>query len=112
MKENVFTTRLLDIIIPKSTTLKDFTDMFIVMNSEDQDLKKIFTDFRPPVFEEGHIVTILYNLLCSVNFLHSANIMHRDLKPSNILISSECSIMICDFGLARSINEQQLELMR
>lgn len=53
--------------------------------------------------EDEHFVIILYNLLCSINFLHSANIAHRDLKPANILIDSECNVKICDFGLARSM---------
>ena len=37
-----------------------------------------------------------------MNFLHSANVMHRDLKPQNILLTSQCSVYICDFGLART----------
>ena len=48
--------------------------------------------------EQEHIVLIIYNILCSLNFLHSANIMHRDLKPANILLKKDCSIKLCDFG--------------
>jgi serine/threonine protein kinase len=44
---------------------------------------------------------IIFNMLCGVNFIHSAGVVHRDLKPGNILISSDCSAKICDFGLAR-----------
>jgi mitogen-activated protein kinase 1/3 len=35
--------------------------------------------------------------------MHTAKILHRDIKPANILINEDCSIKICDFGLARSI---------
>lgn len=34
--------------------------------------------------------------------MHSAKVLHRDLKPSNILCNSDCTLAICDFGLARS----------
>lgn len=45
----------------------------------------------------------MYNLLCAVKYLHTANVLHRDLKPANILVNEDCSVKICDFGLARSI---------
>jgi serine/threonine protein kinase len=46
---------------------------------------------------------IVYNLLCGLKWVHSAEILHRDIKPSNILINEDCHIKICDFGLARSV---------
>lgn len=33
--------------------------------------------------------------------MHSAGLMHRDIKPCNILVDSECSVRICDFGQSR-----------
>lgn len=47
---------------------------------------------------------MVYNLLCAVKYLHSANVIHRDLKPANVLVNEDCSVKICDFGLARSIS--------
>ena len=29
--------------------------------------------------------------------------MHRDIKPENILIDNNSRVMICDFGIARSV---------
>ena len=43
-------------------------------------------------------------MLCAVKYLHSANVLHRDLKPANVLVNEDCSVKICDFGLARSIS--------
>jgi len=41
--------------------------------------------------------------LLGLKFLHSAEVLHRDLKPANVLINEDCSVKICDFGLARSV---------
>ena len=49
------------------------------------------------------MISILYNMLLAMNFIHSANIMHRDIKPANILVDVDCSIKICDFGLGRTL---------
>ena len=53
-------------------------------------------------------LVILYNLLCSLNYLHSVNVMHRDMKPSNILVTDDCMIKICDFGLSRGVIDDDL----
>ena len=35
-----------------------------------------------------------------------SQVLHRDLKPANVLLSGTCEVKICDFGLARVINEE------
>lgn len=68
----------------------------------DQNLSCVFTRVKNNSFTEQHVLTIMYNFLCAMNFLHTANVIHRDLKPQNILLTSQCSVYICDFGLART----------
>ena len=103
MKTNVFTTKLYDIIIAGPSD--KFESIFLVMDFTSHDLKKVFSSKHGLNFSftEQHAITILYNLLCSIKFIHSANIVHRDLKPSNILIDSQCGVKICDFGLSRTL---------
>lgn len=79
------------------------------MSHVDQDLAQIFNQNKKISFDNEHAKIVLYNLLCAVNFLHTANVMHRDLKPSNVLLTDQCSVKICDFGLARTL-PQDLKL--
>lgn len=50
-----------------------------------------------------HIQTIVYNICVGLKYLHSAKVLHRDLKPANVLLNEDCTVKICDFGLARSV---------
>jgi mitogen-activated protein kinase 1/3 len=34
--------------------------------------------------------------------MHESKVLHRDLKPANILLNEDCTVKVCDFGLARS----------
>ncbi|KAG8918257.1 hypothetical protein FRC01_001958, partial [Tulasnella sp. 417] len=38
----------------------------------------------------------------AVSYLHRENIVHGDIKAGNILISDDDTVLLCDFGLARS----------
>lgn len=71
----------------------------------ESDLKKMMNQAHEIDLDENHILLIIYNTLCAIKFIHSANVLHRDLKPANILVDSDCNIKICDFGLARTLPE-------
>ncbi len=45
----------------------------------------------------------MYQILRALKYIHTAKLIHRDLKPANILVDSNCTVKICDFGLCRSI---------
>ena len=60
-------------------------------------------------FSQDHLIVLIYNILCAVKYLHSANILHRDIKPSNILINNQCKVNFCDFGWSRTISNQTNE---
>lgn len=97
MKENKHTVKMLDLIVSEN-----MQSVFIVMNYIENDLKSVLLQKKTLVLTEDHTISILYKMLCALNFLHKANVIHRDLKPSHILIDECCNIAICDFSLART----------
>ena len=80
---------------------ENFTTIYVVLEYAESDFKKILKSSLN--LEIEHIKTMIYNLLCAVKFLHESKVIHRDLKPANVLVNEDCSIKLCDFGLARSL---------
>jgi mitogen-activated protein kinase 1/3 len=85
----------------KPTDLEKFDDVYLVIEQCDMDLKKLLKSSK--YLSEEQVKSIVYDMLCGLNYLHKSQIVHRDLKPANILINDDCTIHICDFGLARSL---------
>jgi len=97
-----------DIIPPKEP--RRFGALTIVFEFVDADLSKIFRTNQ--FFTTLHVQYMLYQILLGTKYMHSAKIVHRDLKPANILINEDCSIKICDFGLARGFSEDPEQLTK
>ncbi|KAH9494795.1 hypothetical protein Btru_020635 [Bulinus truncatus] len=50
--------------------------------------------------------------LCqTVQYLHDKNIVHGDIKPKNIMIDDDDNIILSDFGFARHLPNQNVELL-
>jgi predicted Ser/Thr protein kinase len=57
-------------------------------------------------WEPQRAARLIRTLAETVQVIHAQGILHRDLKPSNILLSADDTPKIADFGLARSVGEQ------
>ena len=86
--------------VPPDT--QHFNDIYIVTNLMESDLERIIRSRQ--VLTDQHFQYFLYQILRSLKYVHSANVLHRDLKPSNILVNANCDLAVCDFGLARGFH--------
>lgn len=57
-------------------------------------------------------VCIIYQIASGMKHAHSLNIIHRNLKPSNVFVSSDQTVKICNFGIAKMMpQKEQLSLI-
>eukprot|EP01090_Pellita_catalonica_P019597 TRINITY_DN6725_c0_g1_i1.p1 TRINITY_DN6725_c0_g1~~TRINITY_DN6725_c0_g1_i1.p1 ORF type:complete len:298 (+),score=58.96 TRINITY_DN6725_c0_g1_i1:46-939(+) len=52
-------------------------------------------------------VDIALQVARAMTYLHSRNVIHRDLKSHNLLVADGWKIKVCDFGLARQMQESE-----
>lgn len=78
-----------------------FSEIALVLERCEFDLKGLFKAGNH--LDQHHTRVLFYRLCLGVEYLHSVGIWHRDLKPANILINFDCTLKICDFGLARAV---------
>eukprot|EP00826_Nyctotherus_ovalis_P018924 TRINITY_DN1574_c0_g5_i1.p1 TRINITY_DN1574_c0_g5~~TRINITY_DN1574_c0_g5_i1.p1 ORF type:complete len:339 (-),score=53.14 TRINITY_DN1574_c0_g5_i1:44-955(-) len=90
---------LYDIIEPRDP--ENFDTLYLVTEYCQSDAKKLIKSATH--LQMAHIQLLMYNIMCGLKYMHSAEVIHRDLKPANILLNEDCSVKICDFGLARSV---------
>ncbi|NXR02747.1 MK09 kinase, partial [Sagittarius serpentarius] len=88
---------LLNVFTPQKS-LEEFQDVYLVMELMDANLCQVIH----MELDHERMSYLLYQMLCGIKHLHSAGIIHRDLKPSNIVVKSDCTLKILDFGLART----------
>lgn len=77
----------------------NFDEVYLYEELMEADLHAIIRSQQP--LSDAHFQSFIYQTLCGLKYIHSANVIHRDLKPGNLLVNADCELKICDFGLAR-----------
>lgn len=101
-QENIIST--VDVLVTRRSTT-DEDDLYIVTDLFPTDLHRVIHSKNVPLGGD-HVKFFLWQLLCATKYMHSGGVVHRDLKPSNILVNSECDLRVCDFGLARGLENE------
>lgn len=93
-----------DNIIKLMSVAKSYNkkDLYLVFEYMESDLHAVI---RAGILACEHHRFITYQIMLAVKYIHESGIVHRDLKPANILLNSDCSVKLADFGLSRALRE-------
>ena len=79
---------------------------FVMRFYPDGDLTELRNEFQcDPEFQEK----MFYEIIDSVDVLHSVNVFHRDIKPQNFLLNGN-SVVVADMGLGIEIDSASTTL--
>ncbi|XP_017086985.2 LIM domain kinase 1 isoform X1 [Drosophila bipectinata] len=70
-------------------------------------LKELIHDSRQ-ILSWPQRVCLARDIACGMSYLHSMNIIHRDLNSMNCLVREDRSVIVADFGLARSVDAPRI----
>ena len=84
-----------------------FNGLYLYEELMECDMHQIIKSKQP--LTDAHYQNFIYQVLCGLKYIHSADVLHRDLKPGNLLVNADCQLKICDFGLARGFSENPVE---
>ena len=88
----------------------DSTKAYLVLDLHEESLRDYVqtSECSVELFQKEGL-SIIRQILYGVRALHCGDpeILHRDLKPSNILVTMEGEMVLADFGISRTLPEEQ-----
>eukprot|EP00760_Papus_ankaliazontas_P004162 PhM_4_TR116/c0_g1_i1/m.14487 len=95
---------LYDVYIGPGQDERSFTDVYLVLELMDTDMRQFITT-NPMPLPEKTVATLMYQLLRALAHLRKCNIIHRDVATKNVLMDRTGIVRLTDFGLAREDSE-------
>jgi serine/threonine protein phosphatase PrpC len=73
---------------------------------EGQTLRRLMQSVKP--LPEADALKIAARICEALEYMHSKDVVHRDLKPENVMLLSDGSLRIMDFGIAKAAGMRRL----
>ena len=92
-------------IVQIHSVFEDGPDIYLVFEFvEGRPLEKMLSD-RSGGLPWVRVLALLKGVCAALDHAHAHGVIHRDLKPSNIMVETDGSVKVMDFGVARQVKE-------
>ncbi|MHB8502766.1 MAG: serine/threonine protein kinase [Candidatus Acidiferrales bacterium] len=85
-------------------------DNQLVMIMEYVDGVTLSSRLQQGAIPPGLAVKYIDQVLDALSYAHKQNIIHRDIKPANMMLTSDGTVKLMDFGIARSASDRSLTM--
>lgn len=82
-------------------------DVFMVFDIAPTDLRKLYVAAPGSRLPVPQVQAYMYQILAGLAHMHQQGWLHRDLKPANVLMMSDHTAKIADFGLAKPTSSRK-----
>ena len=70
-------------------------------------MKLFETILEKASFSEQEAKELIMPIVDAIKYCHSLGIVHRDIKPANVMLDSDGTVKVMDFGIARLMGESR-----
>ncbi|XP_063037545.1 serine/threonine-protein kinase PAK 3-like [Melospiza melodia melodia] len=111
MSEELAANEILAMRDNRSPNIVTYLDSYLVdaelwLAMEFMDGGTLFDVLRAVYLEEGQIGAVCQECLQGLHFLHSRQVIHRDIKSCNVLVGTDGSVKLGDFGLCAQLSPE------
>lgn len=79
--------------------------LYLVFEYVERTLLEVL-EANPNGVDPALVQKLVYQLVKSIDWCHGNEVVHRDIKPENLLIGSDNTLKLCDFGFARTLPQR------
>eukprot|EP01028_Stygiella_incarcerata_P001991 TRINITY_DN136_c1_g1_i1.p1 TRINITY_DN136_c1_g1~~TRINITY_DN136_c1_g1_i1.p1 ORF type:complete len:906 (-),score=271.06 TRINITY_DN136_c1_g1_i1:1-2718(-) len=88
-------------LVPLKEIIKSEKNTYVVMDYYEKNLLDLLrSEEEIPI---SRVASIVYNLACTLEYLHGLGMVHRDLRPSNILVDGAGKTKLVHMGLMKPL---------
>jgi serine/threonine protein kinase len=98
-------------VVDKVASFQTADKIFLVLDlMPGGDIYSLLAALPPGQLDYADLRAVAAHTLLALEHVHSRAVVHRDVKLENLLLAEDCTVKLCDFGLAKTVTTRTFTL--